>query len=90
MHRKSSKSPLGSLLWRLIGKRVTDAVATHIRLDQGKVGIEHDKLGVAPQHNATALVVNSNHKQATDAGGGAQAPTARSRQRRCKPRPNDP
>ena len=58
MHRKSSKSPFGSLLWRLLGKRVTDAVATHIRLDQGKVGIEHDKLGVAPRHNATALVVD--------------------------------
>ena len=90
MHRKSSKSPLGSFIWQLLGKCITDAVATHIRLDQGKVGIEHDSIGVAPRHNATALVVDSNHKQATDAGGGAQALTARSRQRRCRPRPNDP
>ena len=58
MHRKSSKSPLGSFIWQLLGKCITDAVATHIRLDQGKVGIEHDKLSVAPQHNATALVVD--------------------------------
>ena len=58
MHCKSSKSPFGSLLWRLLGKRVADAVATHIRLDQGKVGIEHDNVGVAPQHNAIALVVD--------------------------------
>ena len=58
MHRKSSKSPLGSFLWRLLGKRITDAVATHMRLDQGKVGIEHDSVGVAPRHNATAPVVD--------------------------------
>ena len=35
-------------LWRLLGKRITDAVATHMRLDQGKVGIEHGSVGVAP------------------------------------------
>ena len=29
-----------------------------MRLDQGKVGIEHDSVGVAPRHNATALVVD--------------------------------